>query len=136
MNRAIFFVGLMFAQVAALFGQGATSAQACVVPPRRTSMQRVPSVAVARQFVADNPGDPTFLKLYWQVLRASGWYTASAIAGERFVLLDTAAADSTYFIRQMSDAISACQFGRAAQFAIVNYAHYPNDSSTRVYELA
>lgn len=53
--------------------------------------------------VADNPGDPDLIKLEWQILlatRDTADMRQATVIGEDMVKVDTAAADTTFFVRQ------------------------------------
>jgi tetratricopeptide (TPR) repeat protein len=90
------------------------------------------AVPTARQLKADNPGDPQYARLYWLVLRAAKNYKESIPAGEDFVKLDTAAADSGYFTRQAFDAAADSNFARAVEFASLGGAKYPRNATLRL----
>jgi predicted Zn-dependent protease len=55
---------------------------------------------IIERAVADNPGDPSLLRLKWLILQATRDYPEATKAGEEWVRSDTAAADTTFFIRQ------------------------------------
>jgi lipopolysaccharide biosynthesis regulator YciM len=90
------------------------------------------AVPTARQLKTDNPGDPQYARLYWLVLRAAKNYKESIPAGEEFVKLDTAAADSGYFTRQAFDAAADSNYARAVEFASLGSAKFPRNATLLV----
>ncbi|HUQ45157.1 MAG TPA: hypothetical protein VM033_00815 [Gemmatimonadaceae bacterium] len=87
------------------------------------------AVPTAKQLVADNPGDPQYARTYWLVLRAARNFKASVPQGEAYVALDTAAADSNYYFRQVADLRSDSAYARAAEFAAKGIARYPRSAT-------
>jgi tetratricopeptide (TPR) repeat protein len=90
------------------------------------------AVPTARQLKTDNQGDPQYARLYWLVLRAAKNYKESIPAGEDFVKLDTAAADSGYFTRQAIDAGADSNFAKAIEFASLGSAKFPKNATLLV----
>ena len=86
------------------------------------------AIPTAKQLIADNPGDPTYAKMYWQVLRAAGNFKESVPAGVAFVALDSAGADSNYFFRQIQDLAADSAFAKAAEFAATASVKYPRNA--------
>ena len=87
------------------------------------------AVPVTKQLVADNPGDPEYARTYWLVLRAAKLYKESVPAGIAYVAIDTAAADSNYFFRQLSDLQADSSFAKAAEIASIGSAKFPRNTS-------
>jgi tetratricopeptide (TPR) repeat protein len=87
------------------------------------------AIPIAKQLVADNPGDPQYARLYWLVLRAARHYKESVPAGRAFVALDTAAADSGYFFRQVADLRADSAYAPAAEMAAQGIAKYPRSAT-------
>ena len=87
------------------------------------------AIPIVKQLVAENPGDPAFAKTYWQVLRAAQHYKESVPAGIALVSIDSAQADSGYFLRQVSDLSSDSAFAKAAEMAAVAAAKFPKSST-------
>ena len=83
------------------------------------------AVPTARQLIADNPGDPQYARTYWLVLRAAKLYKESVPAGVAYVMIDTAAADSNYFFRQIADLSADSAYAKAAEFAALGAAKFP-----------
>ncbi len=90
------------------------------------------AIPTAKQLVADNPGDPQYARTYWLVLRAARNFKESVPAGLAYVALDTAAADSNYFFRQVQDLQADSAYARAAEFASTGAARYPKSASLLV----
>jgi len=67
--------------------------------------------------VAMNPGDPELLSLRWKILLAVKDNKAALAQGEELVKLDTAFADTTYFIRTAAVLYADSQFQKSAEFA-------------------
>jgi hypothetical protein len=87
------------------------------------------AVPIAKQLVAENPGDPQYARTYWLVLRAARNYKEAVPAGIAYVSLDTAQADSNYFFRQVSDLRSDSAYARAAELAAQGIAKYPRSGT-------
>jgi tetratricopeptide (TPR) repeat protein len=87
------------------------------------------AIPTAKQLVADNPGDPQYARTYWLVLRAAGNRKEAVQAGEEYVKLDTAAADSNYYFRQIADLGADSAYTKAAEFASAGAAKYPRIAS-------
>ncbi len=87
------------------------------------------AIPTAAQLVKDNPGDPQYARTYWLVLRAARNYKESVPAGIAYVALDTAAADSNYFFRQVADLRADSAYARAAELAAQGIAKYPRSAT-------
>ena len=87
------------------------------------------AIPLTRQLVADNPGDPQYLRLSWLVLRAASHYKESVPAGVALVTVDTAAADSNYFFRQIADLVADSAYAKAAEFASTGAAKFPRSTA-------
>jgi hypothetical protein len=87
------------------------------------------AVPTARQLVTDNPGDPGFARTYWLVLRAAQRYKESVPAGIAYVAIDSAAADSNYFFRQIQDLAADSAYAKAAELAAMGSAKFPRSTS-------
>jgi tetratricopeptide (TPR) repeat protein len=90
-----------------------------------------PEIAIptAKQLVAENPGDPQYARTYWLVLRAARNYKESVPAGQAYVALDSAAADSNYYFRQINDLAADSAYAKAAEFAATGAARFPRSAS-------
>jgi lipopolysaccharide biosynthesis regulator YciM len=87
------------------------------------------AVPSAKQLVAENPGDPQYARTYWLVLRAANNYKESVPAGMAYVALDSAAADSNYFFRQIADLRADSAYARAAELASQGIAKFPRSGT-------
>ena len=87
------------------------------------------AVPSAKQLVAENPGDPQYARTYWLVLRAANNYKESVPAGMAYVALDSAAADSNYFFRQIADLRSDSAYAKAAELAAQGIAKFPKSGT-------
>ena len=83
------------------------------------------AVPIAKKLVEDNPGDPQYARLYWLVLRQAKMYKESVPAGVAYVAIDTAAADSNYFYRQIADLTADSAFAKAGEFAALAAQKFP-----------
>jgi lipopolysaccharide biosynthesis regulator YciM len=97
-----------------------------------TSGKAATAVPMVKQLVSDNPGDPQFLRTYWLVLRAANNYKESVPAGMAYVAADPAAADSGYFIRQISDLAADSAYAKAAEMAAAGAAKFPRSATILV----
>jgi lipopolysaccharide biosynthesis regulator YciM len=87
------------------------------------------AIPTAKQLRDETPGDPQYARLYWLVLRAAKHYKESVPVGEEYVKLDTAAADSNYFFRQIADLAADSSYAKAAEFAARGVAKFPSNVS-------
>jgi predicted Zn-dependent protease len=92
------------------------------------------AVPITRQLVADNPGDPQYARLNWLVLRAARNYKESVPAGIAYVTLDTAAADTNYYFRQVADLAADSNYAKAAEFAAQGAARFPKNVSLLIQQ--
>ena len=95
-----------------------------------------PEIAVptAKQLVTENPGDPSFAKTYWLVLRAAKRYKESVPAGVALVTIDSAQADSSYFLRQIQDLSADSSYAKAAEFASAGAAKFPRSTTFLIFK--
>jgi tetratricopeptide (TPR) repeat protein len=94
-----------------------------------------PAVAkpVIDEAVQANPGDPELLKLRWLILLSTKDYKQAFEQGDELIKLDTAFADTTYFIRTARAYAADSQFQKAAETASKGIAKFPANGSL-VYE--
>jgi tetratricopeptide (TPR) repeat protein len=83
------------------------------------------AVELAASLVKENPTDPGNLKTYWIVLRASKNFKESVKIGESLVASDTAAADTSYFQRQIQDLVTDSNYTKAAAMAGTASSKFP-----------
>jgi tetratricopeptide (TPR) repeat protein len=88
---------------------------------------------VIDEAVQANPGDPELLKLRWLILLSTKDYKEAFTQGEELVRLDTAFADTTYFIRTARAFAADSQFQKAAETASKGVAKFPSNGSL-IYE--
>lgn len=84
---------------------------------------------IVEEAVAKNPGDADLLRLRWLILLAVRDYKEAFEAGEDLVRLDTAFADSTYFIRTAAAYAADSQPQKAAETAARGVAKFPESGS-------
>ena len=108
---------------------GNTTLRESVIAELVQSGQASIAIPTARKLVQDNPGDPQYARTYWLVLRAAGNYKESVPAGIAYAALDTAAADSGYYFRQVADLRADSAYARAAELAAQGIAKYPRSAT-------
>ena len=106
-----------------------TSLRESVIAELVSSGKAEIAVPTAKQLIADNPGDPQYARTYWLVLRAAKNYKESVPAGVAYVAIDTAAADSNYFFRQIADLSADSAYAKAAEFAAAGSSKFPRSTS-------
>ena len=79
--------------------------------------------------VKNNPGDASLVRLQWLVHFAAKDIKGALVIGEEMVKLDTAAADSGFFIRQASAYAADSQFQKAAETLARGRQKFPNNMS-------
>jgi len=79
--------------------------------------------------VKNNPGDAAIVKLQWLVHFAAKDIKGALGIGEEMVKLDTASADTTFFIRQSAAYAADSQFKKAAETLAKGRAKFPNNMS-------
>jgi tetratricopeptide (TPR) repeat protein len=87
------------------------------------------AVPFVKKLVADNPGDPQYLRTYWLVLRAAGQTKDAIVAGQAYAAADPTAADSNYYFRMVQDLSADSAFAKAAEMAATGSAKFPKSSS-------
>jgi tetratricopeptide (TPR) repeat protein len=75
--------------------------------------------------VALNPGDPDLLRLRWLILLSTRDFKEAFAQGDELVKLDTAFADTTYFIRTVAAHAADSNFARAAEVSAEGLAKFP-----------
>jgi tetratricopeptide (TPR) repeat protein len=86
-----------------------------------------PKVArpVIDEAVQANPGDPELLRTRWLILLSTRDFKEAFAQGEELVKLDTAFADTTYFLRTAAAYAADSQFQKAAETASKGVAKFP-----------
>ena len=82
----------------------------------------------------NNPGDPKMLRLAWLVYLGAKKYDQAFAAGAELIKADTAAADTTYFIRTAGAYASQNNYQKAAETLALASAKYPNNPSILMSE--
>ncbi len=86
------------------------------------------AVPVVEEALRLNPGDPSMLNTAWRVYLAANETEKVIATGAQLIRADTAAADTSYYIRT-SAAASALDGARAAQIASEGLTKFPNNAS-------
>jgi tetratricopeptide (TPR) repeat protein len=79
--------------------------------------------------VKNNPGDASLVKLQWLVHFAAKDIKGALVIGEEMVKLDTAAADTGFFIRQSAAYAADSQFQKAAETLARGRQKFPDNLS-------
>ncbi|MEO7038707.1 MAG: tetratricopeptide repeat protein [Candidatus Elarobacter sp.] len=79
--------------------------------------------------VDSNPGDPDLVHLKWLILLATKDCAEATTAGETMIKADTAAADSTFFLRQSACYASANDPQKASATAAQGVAKFKNNAA-------
>jgi tetratricopeptide (TPR) repeat protein len=79
--------------------------------------------------VRANPGDPALQRLRWRVLLVADRWKEAIAAGDTLVQLDTAQADSTYFVGTVAAYQADSNVAKAAETAARGVAKFPNNAT-------
>jgi tetratricopeptide (TPR) repeat protein len=77
--------------------------------------------------VKNNPGDASLVKLQWLVHFAAKDVKGAVAIGEEMVKLDTASADTSFFMREAAGYAADSQFQKAAETLAKGRAKFPNN---------
>ncbi|HVF38321.1 MAG TPA: BTAD domain-containing putative transcriptional regulator, partial [Gemmatimonadaceae bacterium] len=104
-----------------------------VIASLASTGQAAKAVPFVEEAIRANPGDPKTLALAWRVYLAAQQYEKALTTGADLIKADTAAADSSYFIRSAS---AAAQLGptRAAPILAQGVARFPNNASLLIVQ--
>ncbi|HUQ20341.1 MAG TPA: hypothetical protein VM099_12080 [Gemmatimonadaceae bacterium] len=91
---------------------------------------------IVAEGLKNNPGDPKFLLLAWRIYLAGKQYDLAYQTGAELIKADTAAADTTYFIRTAAAYASQNNYAKAAETLKAAEAKYPNNASLYMNEAA
>jgi len=93
-----------------------------------------PQVAlpIIKQAVDANPGDPQLLRLQWRIQLAARDNKGAITTGEQMVQLDTALADTLFFVGQSAAYAADSQPQKAAEVLARGIAKYPNDPNLQL----
>jgi len=87
------------------------------------------ALPIVDEAVKNNPGDASLLKLQWLVHFAAKDIKGGLVIGEEMVKLDTASADTAFFMRQAAGYAADSQFQKAAETLARGRAKFPNNLS-------
>lgn len=93
-----------------------------------TSGQAQMAVPVVEEALRSNPGDPKTLNMAWRVYLAANQFDKALNTGTELIRADTAAADTSYFIRSAAAAASVNPT-RAAEIVAQGIAKFPGNAS-------
>ena len=100
-----------------------------VVNGLAASGQAARAVPIITDIIRTNPGDPNLLRTGWLVLLAAKEYPQAIQTGLEYAKVDTAAADTSFYVR-LAGAYSAInQAAQAAQALEEATAKYPNNAT-------
>jgi tetratricopeptide (TPR) repeat protein len=104
-----------------------TTLQSRVVNILAASGKASLALPIVDDAVKNNPGDASLVKLQWLVHFAAKDIKGALVIGEEMVKLDTAAADTQFFIRQSAAYAADSQFQKAAETLARGRAKFPNN---------
>lgn len=87
-----------------------------------------PEVAkpIIDEAVKNNPGDPTLIRLQWNIYRAMKDWRGAVAIGEEMIKHDTAAADTTFWHALVAAYVADSQAQKAQEAAARGAAKFPN----------
>ncbi|MEP6689653.1 MAG: tetratricopeptide repeat protein [Gemmatimonadaceae bacterium] len=92
------------------------------------------AIPIIEQALVDNPGDPQLTRLYWLILLQGKQYKKAVAAGETLIKTDTAAADSTFYLRLSQAYAVDSQPRLAAEAAARGVAKFPSSGTLLVMQ--
>lgn len=87
------------------------------------------ALPIVDEAVKNNPGDASLVRLQWLVHFAAKDVKGAVTIGEEMAKLDTAMADSNFFMRQAAGYAADSQFQKAAETLARGRAKFPNNMS-------
>jgi hypothetical protein len=90
------------------------------------------AVPIIDTVVMNNPGDPALERLQFRLLLAARDYKRATAVGEDLVRLDTAQADTTYFVSMSTAFQSDSQPQKASEILARGIAKFPNNDALQV----
>ena len=101
---------------------------------RRIATSANPAVAlpIIKQSVAANPGDPQLMRLNWRIQLAARDYKGAIQTGEQMVQIDTAMADTLFFMGQSGAYAADSQPQKAAEVMAKGVAKFPQNASLQL----
>ena len=93
-----------------------------------------PAVAlpIIKQAVAANPGDPQLMRLQWRIQLAAKDFKGAVATGEQMVQLDTAMADTNYFVGMSAAYQADSQPQKAAEVLAKGAQKFPGNAGMGV----
>jgi tetratricopeptide (TPR) repeat protein len=91
---------------------------------------------IVSEGLKNNPGDPKFLRLAWLIYLGGKQYDLAYQAGGELIKADTAAADTTYFIRTAAAYASQNNYAKAAETFKQGEVKFPNNATLYINEAA
>jgi predicted Zn-dependent protease len=92
------------------------------------------ALPIMEQLVKANPGDPKLEELQYRLLMVTKHFKLAAPLGEQVAKEDTAFADTTFFLRQVTAYASDSQPQKAAEMAARGLAKFPNNASLQTLQ--
>ncbi|HEV2007164.1 MAG TPA: tetratricopeptide repeat protein [Burkholderiales bacterium] len=105
-----------------------------VVNDLAASGQAAMAVPIIQEALKNNPGDPKLLRTAWLVFLAAKQYDLAAATGAELIKADTAAADTTYFIRTAGAYAAQNNYQKAAEALKQGEAKFPNNATLYLSE--
>jgi len=105
-----------------------------VVNQLALSGQAPRAVPIIQEALKNNPGDPKLLRTAWLVFLAAKQYDLAFQTGAELVKADTAAADSSYFIRTAAAYVTQNNYPKAIETLKQGEAKYPNSATMLLTE--
>lgn len=92
------------------------------------------AVPIIQDAVKNNPGDPKLLRTAWLIYLGAKQPDLAAATGAEMIRADTAAADTTYFIRTAAAYAAANNYQKGADFLKQGEAKFPNNATIKLNE--
>jgi len=105
-----------------------------VVNQLALSGQAARAVPIMQEALKNNPGDPKLLRTAWLIFLAGKQYDLAAQTGTELIKADTAAADTTYYVRTAGAYAAQNNFAKAAEALKQGEAKFPNNASLLLSE--
>lgn len=100
-----------------------------VVNGLAASGQAARAVPIITEIIRNNPGDPNLLRTGWLVLLAAKEYPQAIQTGLEYARVDTAAADTSFYVRLVGAYAALNQTQQAAQALQEATAKYPGNAT-------
>ena len=99
------------------------------IPALVRSGRAMDAIPILDEAVKANPGDPSLQRLRWRVLLVADQWKRAIAAGDTLIQLDTAQADTTFFIGQVAAYQADSNVAQAAQAAARGVAKFANNAT-------